>query len=607
MTAAQAASSLRQRDTLRVSGRTVVWLESDPPSGTTRLWTLRANRAVCVSPPELNIRSTVNSYGGGALCLRSACAYVTDSQTRQIFALECDTGRCRRLTAQRNSLFGGLVDDPSRERLLAVRELEHTDGAKTQQLVAISTRNGAVSVLTAGEDFYGAPALSEDGSHMAWITWSLPDMPWLRTRLWLAAVDGDGQLQAPRECAAPVAAAIQQPVFAHGNLWAVSDHLGWWQPYRLDLDQTVPRWHQVPCEQLDYANAPWQLAEHHQVPLDEGGWARVCFRNGLGELWITRAQATIRLAEEYTDFRALQVQGDTVICIGRRADALDSILAIEPRAGSVRVLAGGEQPLAAGTCVRPDTFDFRANDGRTVGGFLYSPVSAKAETAQAPPLIVLVHGGPSSAAYATFDPQIQFWCQHGFAVATVNHRGSTGAGRDFRLALAGRWGEIDVDDVCQAADVLAERGLARRDRLFIQGRSAGGFTVLLALMRGSVFRAGASLFGVSDPARLRAITHRFESGYLDWLLGDPQAHTQRWQERTPVNHADRIRQPVIFFQGGKDPIVVPHQTESMVAALEAAGRQPEYHFFADEGHGFRRADNQVRLLERLLAFYQRQV
>lgn len=589
-----------------MSDDTIAWLESDPSSGTIQLWTLRAERPVCISPPELTIRSTVNSYGGGALCLRGPCAYVVDGQTQQIFAIECDTGRCRRLTSERNSLFGGLVDDPYRERLLAVRELEHADGVKTQQLVAVSTRDGSVSVLMAGEDFYGAPALSEDSSRLAWITWSLPDMPWLQTRLWIARVGGDGHLQNPRECPAPKAAAMQQPVFADGNLWAVSDHQGWWQPYRLDLEQPEPRWHPVPCEPLDYANAPWQLSEHHHVPLGDGGWARVCYRNGLGELRVTRSQTTIRLADVYTDFRALQVQGDRVICIGRRADALDSILAVDPKAGSVRVLAGGEQPLAGGTCVRPEPFDFQANDGRTVGGFLYSPQPTETSTEQSPPLVMLVHGGPSSAAYATFDPQIQFWCQHGFAVAAVNHRGSTGAGRDFRLALAGRWGQIDVEDVCQAAGVLADRELADRQRLFVQGRSAGGFTVLLALMRGGVFRAGASLFGVSDPARLRAMTHRFESGYLDWLLGDPQDCAQRWQALTPLNHAGRIRQPVIFFQGGQDLVVVPRQTESMVAALEVAGRQPEYHFFPDEGHGFRHARNQVCVLERLLAFYRRQ-
>lgn len=590
-----------------MSGSTVAWLESDPPSGTVRLWTLQSRGPVCVSPPELSIRSTVNGYGGGALCLRQACAYAVDSQSRQIFAIACDTGRCRQLTHERNSLFGGLVDDPARERLLAVRELNHADDVKTQQLVAISTRDGSVSVLVAGEDFYGAPALSEGGDRMAWITWSLPDMPWLRTRLWMANVGRDGDLQAPWPCPPPSEAAIQQPRFADGELWAVSDHQGWWQPYRLELDGETARWHRAPCDALDYANAPWQLGEQHHVPLDQGGWARVCYRHGLGELWVTASPSAraVRLAKAYTDFRALQVRDGTIICIGRRVDALDSILSIDPGTGAVRVLAGGEEPLAGGTCVRPEPFDFPAEDGQTVGGFVYSP-PAPGTGSGTPPLIVMVHGGPSSAAYATFDPQVQFWCQHGFAVAAVNHRGSTGAGRAFRLALAGRWGDIEVTDVCQAAGALADRGLARRDRMFIQGRSAGGFTVLLALIRGGVFRAGASLFGVSDPDRLRALTHRFESGYLDWLLGDPQTHQQRWQERTPLHQADRIRQPVIFFQGGQDPVVVPRQTESMVAALEAAGRAPEYHFFPDEGHGFRHAHNQTRMLECLLAFYQRQ-
>lgn len=589
-----------------MSGVTIAWLESDPPTGTNQLWCLRTGRPVCVSPPELNIRSTVNSYGGGAFCLRANCAYVVDSQSQQVFAIECNTGRCRRLTREHNSLFGGLVDDAPRERLLAVREQEHRNGVKTQQLVAISTRNGSVSVLMAGEDFYGAPSLSGDGSRLAWTTWSLPDMPWLKTRLWTAIVGPDGHLQMPREWAAPRDAAIQQPVFEGRYLWALSDHQGWWQPYRLDPDQTVTSWQSVPCERLDHANAPWQLQEHHQVPLGDAGWVRVCYRNGLGELWLypTGPEPPVRLAEGYTDFRSLQGQGNKVMCVGRRPDALDAILAVDPADGSVRLLAGGEQPLTADVCVLPEPFKFSADDGQSVGGFFYP--SSSISKHDPPPLIVLVHGGPSSAAYATFDPQVQFWCQHGFAVALVNHRGSTGSGRHFRLALAGNWGEMEVDDVCRAARELAGRGLAQRGRMFVQGRSAGGFTVLMALIRGDVFRAGASLFGVSDPVRLRAKTHRFESGYLDWLLGNPEQFAQRWQQRTPVNHAERIRQPVIFFQGGLDTVVVPRQTESMVAALKAAGREPEYHFFPDEGHGFRHAVNQTRLLEQLLAFYQRQ-
>ena len=562
-----------------------------------------------VTHPDMNIRSNVNGYGGGALCLLGDNAYVVDGANQQVAKVNLFTGSMAPLTRESDSSFGGLVADPVRNRLLAVREFTATDGAVRQQLVAIDIESGVLKVLREGEGFYSAAAVSEDGGRLAWVTWQLPDMPWQQSRLWVAEVGKTGELAEVCSCDTPTPASVQQPGFMGNDLVALSDHRGWWQPFRVNTSGTDgAEWQALSEVAADHGIAPWQLGECQWVGLGASGWTSVRYREGFGELWWHPGSncAPKRLAAGYVDFRSVQAVGSRLICIGRRSDATDSVLDIDIRSGVVKVLAGGEQPLPASDCILPGRFRFPGEDGQTVTGLYYGlPHSGNAGTIQPPPLIVLAHGGPTSAAYPVFDPQVQFWVHHGFAVAAVNYRGSTGFGRVFRQSLAENWGVADVEDVQAAVRYLAAEKLADAGRAFIQGRSAGGYTALMALMDSSVFLAGASLFGVSDPARLRTVTHRFESGYLDWLLGDPEIQEQRWQERTPVAQSHRIKRPVIFFQGGQDKVVVPEQTEAMVAALSQGGFKPEYHYFAEEGHGFRQPDRQVFMLERLLAFYQR--
>ena len=217
--------------------------------------------------------------------------------------------------------------------------------------------------------------------------------------------------------------------------------------------------------------------------------------------------------------------------------------------------------------------------------------------------MVFIHGGPTSACYPVLDPRIQYWTQRGFAVADLNYRGSTGYGRDYRQALHLRWGESDVADACAAVEYLAAQGLVDQHKAFIRGGSAGGYTTLCALAFHDVFRAGASLYGVSDPVALGRATHKFEGDYLDWLIGDPQQDAERYRQRTPLLHADSIRAPVIFFQGELDAVVVPEQTRKMLAALQAKGVQAEGHFYALERHGFRQASNLAHALEQEWLFF----
>ncbi len=598
LSAAQAAAHV-QRGGLTVSAQGVFWLESDPTLNGTVIAGIPHHHGPWRND-NLIIRSRINSYGGGALCAGEQGLYaVTENQ--QIAHLDACGHLLGFLVGEDSGTFGGLVADNLRQRVLAVRE---QDGG--QQLVAVD-HCGRVQVLHQGQDFYSAPALSGDGRRIAWVSWQLPDMPWVRSVLWTAAVAEDGSLEQARCWQPPREGSIQQPVFAGNDLWLLSDHEGWWQPYRFLFHNQAGQWLKDDGPELDHANAPWQLGESHHCLLPDNGWARVRYCQGTGELWLMHRElcVPVRLAQDYRDFRCLQVWDGHVYCIARSPLALDAILQIHVETGDIRILAGAEQPLDAGNMVVPASFEIPAGQGAEypVQGFLYR----REHPAGAPlPLILIAHGGPTSAAYPVFNPQIQYWCQQGYAVAELNYRGSSGFGRGFRMALAGRWGLADVEDMERAADFLVCTGVADPERTFIQGRSSGGYTALMALVRSRRFAAGASLYGVSDPLRLRAMTHRFESGYLDWLLGAPECFPERWQERTPLYRAREIAAPVIFFQGGQDPVVVPEQTRTMVAAIKAAGGKPVLKWFGDEGHGFRQQFSQTRVLADLLAFYREQ-
>lgn len=587
-------------------------MELDASTGASGLWCCRSGHVRCLTPTGYSLRSRVNGYGGGALCALETELFGVNADTQQIDRIDPETGAIAPLTRTDGARYGGLAPDPERARVLAVREwLATTTTEPAQELVAVAS-DGRVTVLHAGADFYSAPAISEDGHRLAWVSWMLPNMPWQSSTLWVAAVAPLGELLEPTSVATPEPASVQQPTFAGNRLWALSDHGGWWQPYEVNGQDDLFQWTPLTKRLADHANAPWQLAEAHHRALPGGGWARVCYRQGIGELWCSRrpGAAGQRLASEFTDFRSLQVYRGCLYALAGRADAATSVVRLDlqgPEGAEVKVLAGGERPVPAPVLSRPQVFELPGAldaDGLAASGFYYPPVAGASDAP--PPLIINVHGGPTSAAYPVFNPQVQFWCQHGFAVAEVNYHGSTGAGRAFRLALAEQWGNLDVVDVLAAADYLVAQGLADGRRLFIQGRSAGGYTALMAMATSNRFRAAASLFGVSDPARLRLQTHRFESGYLNWLLGDPEQHRQRWRDRTPVLHAHRIRGPVMFFQGGQDTVVVPEQTERMAAAMDQAGVFAEVHMFPEEGHGFRHQHNQAAMMTRLLAFYQQQ-
>jgi dipeptidyl aminopeptidase/acylaminoacyl peptidase len=582
--AAQAVAAGVDFAELQLGGQGVFWNEYRPEDAACRIWQWRDGVAKCLTPAAFSVRSRVYEYGGGAFCLTPDGVVFVNETDQQLYHQALD-GEPRALTAG-DCRYGDLHFAAG--QVLAVEEQR-----ERHRLVALDLADGTRHLLAEGADFYAAPLISPDGSRLAWIEWSRPHQPWTSTRLMVAQRATEGAFAAPR-CVAGDAfeESIQQPRFdAQGRLYCLSDRGGFWQPW----GETADGLHPLPSAKADHAPAPWQLGGCTWLPVGESflaSWSE----DGFGRLALDGDD----FSGAYSRFRHLALDQQYIYCIAASPISPAAVIAIDRASREVSVLAGGLAPLPAERISRPQTLRYPSGAG-AAHGFFYPAMNDDAR----PPLVVFIHGGPTSACYPILDPRIQYWTQRGFAVADLNYRGSSGYGRAYRQALHLSWGVVDVEDACAVVTHLAGQGLIDGERAFIRGGSAGGYTTLCALAFAQVFRAGASLYGVSDPVALARATHKFEGDYLDWLIGDPAQDAERYAARTPLLHASNIRVPVIFFQGELDAVVVPQQTRDMVTALERNGIAVEAHYYADERHGFRRAVNQAHALEHEWQFYRR--
>lgn len=567
---------------LKAGRHGLFWNEFRPRDGACRIWHWRDGQARCLTPDGFSVRSRVYEYGGGSFCLTDHGLVFVNEADQQLYHQTLDGGQPQALTHGERR-YGDLAWADG--RVLAVEET-----GSEHRLVAIA--DNLREVLAEGADFYAAPTLSDDGQRLAWIEWSRPEQPWTATRLYVREADGTVRCLAG-DNGPPQS--LQQPRFDRlGRLYCLSDRNGFWQPW----GETAAGWQALLAGAADHAAAPWQLGASTWQPLADG-YLATWFEQGFARLGVRKADGELdELTSDYSRFRCLDLDDDFIYAIAASPVTPAAVIAIDRRDHAIQVLAGGIPPLPAEHLSRPRGFSYPSGDGEA-HGFFYPAMSGGGPS----PLVVFVHGGPTSACYPVLDARIQYWAQRGFAVADLNYRGSTGYGREYRQALHLRWGVVDVEDACAAVVHLAREGLVDPQKAFIRGGSAGGYTTLCALAFEEVFRGGASLYGVSDPLALGRVTHKFEGDYLDWLIGDPERDIERYRERTPLLHAENIRVPVIFFQGELDAVVVPEQTRSMLKALEANGIEAEGHFYPTERHGFRNAENLAHALEEEWRFY----
>lgn len=609
--AEQAAAAGREINELKVSAQGVFWSETDPQTATTLLYRYQhSTQATNVfTPAEFSVRSRVYEYGGASFNLLPQGVVFTNEADQQVY-LQPWHGTPQQLTDNSQCRYADMQFDAHCNSIIAIEETHHCDRVE-HRLVNISLDSSAtaaqhtITVLSAGSDFYAAPRISPNGQRLAWIEWQRPDQPWTQTQLFCAQRNADNHSWNTPICMAGAAgnASLQQPLFDQDNrLVVLNDQDGYWQPWREDQTGDLAKLNGI---EADCSGAPWQLGGCNYLPLEDDNYLISWLEHGTGKLALydfNQQREVQPLASEYSRLRNLAVDAEFFYCLAGHPAQGSAVLAIDRRSYQVQVLAQLSIGLAAQEISRPQSLYFPSTDQCPVHSFIYPPCNSayNLKDNERPPLVVFLHGGPTSACYPVFDARIQFWTQRGFAVADLNYRGSTGFGRDYRQLLHQQWGIAEVEDVCALVRYLIAHDKVNPRQMCVRGASAGGYTALLAIAASADFAAAASLYGVSDPEALRKVTHKFEGDYLDWLLGS----SEHFAARAPVELVAQINTPVIFFQGGRDVVVVPEQTATMVSALQQQGVTVDCHIYPEEGHGFRQAQHLAEVLELELAFYQ---
>ncbi len=571
----------------RIVGSEIWWGESVPSEG--GRVTVRSSTGQEILPAPWGARSRVHEYGGGAWTADAdGTLYFVDVADRRVHRMP--RGGVPHPLTSSGAQFGGL--SLQQGRLFAVRE-DLRDVPHERAIVEIpvdgsaATDESAVRVVAAGPDFFAHPALSPDGARVAFVTWSQEHMPWEGARLVVAEADGSqtdlgGQ------------AALQPTWVGADELLYLDNPSGRWNlhraPAHADADAAP-----IAAADADTGGGLWVLGNRWYGTLDDGRVVAVR-TNGTDELVliddIHAAEPTVHALDLPITGEASidDVSGTWVLISGAGATVEKGLWCVDVADGTVVTVTGGAPvdsdwfPLA-----RAVTFD---GPHGPVHAFDYAPLNPN-ETApdgERPPYIVMVHGGPTAHVSGTASTAYAFWTSRGIGVLDVNYGGSTGYGREYRERLDSAWGVVDVDDVIAAAQGLAASGAADAERITIRGGSAGGWTVLSALVRGGAFAAGISRYGVTDLRMLAADTHDFEKHYLTGLVGPLPEAEAVYIERSPLTHADQIDVPVLLLQGEDDLVVPPSQSEAIRDALAARGIPHEYVLFPGEGHGFRRAE-----------------
>jgi dipeptidyl aminopeptidase/acylaminoacyl peptidase len=596
------------------SGEAVYWLELRPAEQG-RYVVVRRRSDGDVSdaiPSGFNARTRVHEYGGGAYLVDGETVFFSNFEDQRIYRQD-PGGPPRPITPEPNTPAALRYADarlsPDGRLIVCVHE-SHAGEEVVNELVAIPADGSAPPrTLTSGRDFYSFPRISPDGRSLAWTSWDHPRMPWDGTELWTAELSSEGELGEPALVAGGPEESVFQPEWSpNGTLHFVSDRSGWWNLYRRGDGKDEPL---APME-AEFGAPQWVFGLSTYAFLPDGRIACAYGSEGMPRLGLLEPGSGVveELEAAYVPFGlpTLRSHRTLLTFVGASPTQPPAVVSLDAETGALEVLARSmEQEIDRGYISVPRSLEFATEEGLSAHALFYPPVNKDIEAPEdeRPPLIVISHGGPTAQADAGLDPRIQFWTSRGLAVVDVNYGGSTGYGRAYRERLRGRWGEVDTADCLNAARHLAEVGEVDGARLAIRGGSAGGYTTLCALAFHDLFATGASYYGVADAELLARHTHKFESRYLDALIGPYPEAAELYRARSPIHAADQVSCPVILFQGLEDEVVPPSQAEVMVAALERNGVPYAYLAFEGEQHGFRRAETIQRTLESELYFYSR--
>lgn len=631
LTAARVTAGALRLDQIHLDGDDVYWVEGRASEGGRNVMVkLTPDGAMSdITPAGFNVRSRVHEYGGAAYTVDRGTIYFSNFEDQRLYRQS--PGEPPKALTPKGYFYADYRVDGLNNRLICVREdHSHGDAEPPNTIVLIDCdRVGAGRVLVSGADFYSDPVVSPDGNSLAWIQWNHPNMPWDGTELWRAALNADGTLGARQKVAGGASESIFQPEWSpDGALYFVSDRTGWWNLYRQPPSTSLRAGGEqeaVHAMDAEFGKPQWTFTMVTYAFVSASRLVATYAENGRWKMalvdTVTRTFAPVDLPLE--PIESIRANERATYFAGGSATEPLAIVRVPLDTLKAEVLRSsvGERiapewisvPQAVTFWVTPKSASgplaLSAVEGsavRDVHAFYYAPTNpgVTAPVGQKPPLLVLTHGGPTGATDDVLDPEVQFWTSRGFAVLDVNYSGSTGYGRPYRDRLRGQWGIVDVEDAVGGAEAMVAQGKADAARLMIGGRSAGGYTTLAALTFHATFKAGASYYGISDIEVLARDTHKFESRYLDSLIGPYPAAKDLYVNRSPIHFTDRLSCPLILFQGLDDKVVPPNQSAMMADALRKKGVKVAYVTFAGEQHGFRKAENISRALAEELAFYR---
>ena len=595
------------RGRLQWDGSDLYWSELRPTEAGRQVIVRRSDGVnTDFTPAGFNARTRVHEYGGGQYSVSDGTVWFANFDDQRIYRQERG-GRPVPITPAADIRHADLLVDPGRRRIFAVRE-DHTSGASeaVNTLVALDWKGDREAITVAsGNDFYSSPKLSPDSTRLAWLTWNHPNMPWDGTELWVGELDADGNATSARRVAGGPTESIFQPEWSPaGELYFVSDRNDWWNIYRVRGESDEPVFRRA----AEFGVPQWAFGMTRYA--FAGPSEIVCLYSEAGGTklgLVDTLNGTLKQIELlYTDLSGVVVSGRRVAVVAASPTFSERALVIDIDTGAQEVVkVSNPAHIDPGYFSVPQAIEFPTEGGVTAHAFFYAPKNKDYEgpPGEQPPLVVHSHGGPTSSVGSSLNLEFQYWTSRGFGVVDVNYGGSSGYGRAYRMRLNGNWGVVDVDDCVNAARYLVGRGLADGKRVAITGGSAGGFTTLVALTKRDFFNAGASHFGIGDLVTFVKDTHKFESRYLDTLVGPYPERADLYRDRSAVNFADDLKCPVILFQGLEDKVVPPSQAEEFVAVCKKKKLPYAYVPFEGEQHGFRRAENIRRSIEGELYFY----
>lgn len=569
------------------------------------------NTSTDILPAPYSARSRVHEYGGGSYCIGKQQIFFINDSDQDIYCL--NKHKITRITMAENQRFADFCYDQTRHCLIAICET-HANDQVNNSIVSIDINSGVISVIEEGNDFYASPRLNSAATQLCWQTWNHPNMPWDGNQLWLASLNAKGEIDNKKQIAGADDISVFQPRWSPDDiLYFISDDSGWWHLYRY-LDSN--RIEQLTDGEKEFGLPQWVFAESTYAFIDSRHIICSYQRHGkshLASLLLGDKITLKNIQTSWHNFNSLDAcqcnKSEKNICfIAASSQEFPQLITASFTDGQAAltttiVKTSCQLPLTTAACSVAETITFKNRHKQNVFANYYPAINCN--KSHPPPLIVICHGGPTGQSSTALDPKKQFWTSRGFALLDVNYSGSTGYGREYRSRLNGKWGVLDVEDCCDAALYAVSQGLADGNRLIIRGSSAGGYTVLSALTFARVFSAGASYYGISELNSLACDTHKFESRYLDRLIGPYPEARALYDQRSPINSTDKLNCPVIFFQGIEDKVVPKEQAEKMFDALKSKGVPVAAQFFPGEQHGFRKAETVVQSLENEFSFYQR--